>query len=544
MEKYQMLPTCQGNAEFASCDHLLKYSPNPTLLVNASDLIIQFANPIFCQDVVQNEIDLVGLHLGTIFRDSLLQQLSLVVEGFNASPIPRLIAETEIGDGTLRHWNLLLWPSFVPEIPLSSIVIEMVEVTELVLAREKLVEMNQRLLISSIHLHKFFAVEKELNRKMREVGDTKNQFIAVMNHEIRTPLNAVMGFSELLGSDHLSEGDRLEFAGRIKRNGEFLLHLIEDMLDLSKIEADRLILEKVEKNLLQTLVDLQKIFEPKAASKGLTLVWNLASNLPERIVTDFTRLKQIIGNLVGNAIKFTDHGSVKVSVSKVTDKQFLHFVIEDTGEGISLEHRKNLFQPFAQADASITRRFGGTGVGLHLSKRLAQALGGDVALVESELGRGSVFAFTIAYDKPLSNIVEKTIPFVQKDGDLKGYKILLAEDAIDNQALLDHILRGVGCEIKIVENGLLVVSEALKSQYDVILMDISMPIMDGIAATRSLREKGYKKGIIALSAHAMKPEIDACMEAGCNAHLAKPINIPLLIETIRTVKERANSNDG
>ena len=362
---------------------------------------------------------------------------------------------------------------------------------------------------------------QERNEQLQAATRAKSQFLANMSHEIRTPLGAMLGFADLLLDPSLSESERLNYALVIRRNGEHLLSVINDILDLSKIEAGKLLIEKVEFSLARVLSDIDSLMRARALEKGLEFEIRYATPVPEVIVSDPTRTRQVLLNLVGNAVKFTEKGAVRVLVSFRDDgAQRLVFEVVDTGVGMSTEAAEDLFQPFHQGDASMSRRFGGSGLGLAICKPLADALGGEIT-VESEPGRGSTFTFTMAVEWPEGVELTSTWqPYATTDelerestqaADLLGGHVLLAEDGVDNQVLVTSILRRVGLRVVVAPNGKIAIDRALAAKragtpFDLILMDMQMPEVDGYGAASSLREQGYDGPIIALTAHAMAGE--------------------------------------
>ncbi|MDQ3230517.1 MAG: PAS domain S-box protein [Pseudobdellovibrionaceae bacterium] len=388
-----------------------------------------------------------------------------------------------------------------------------------------------------------------------EANDAKSTFLANMGHEIRTPLGVILGFTDLvLGTEGLSP----EIAGymsAILRNGRQLEILINEILDLSKVEAGCLQVEQLDVNLTNFLQDLGVTFRQLAQKKELRFELVSISALPHMIKTDANRLRQILLNVVGNAIKFTETGSVtlKVEFASTTHRDVedqLVFVVTDTGIGMTLADQDLLFQKFKQADASIVRRFGGTGLGLALAKSLTRALGGDIALVQSRPGMGSVFRITVnvghmkevsLLQDPGGSLSQIIRPVVASPatGRLDGLKVLLAEDAPDNQFLISSILGKAGAEIDVASNGDEVILKALHGEHDLILMDLQMPKRDGNDAMQQLRSQGYKKPIVALTAHAMKDECDRGIASGFNDYLTKPINSLVLINTIGDLTARS-----
>ena len=372
----------------------------------------------------------------------------------------------------------------------------------------------------------------------------KSEFLANMSHEIRTPMTAIIGYAELLLDYSLSPRDRDNYLTVIRRNGEHLLRLINDILDLSKIEAGKLSVELRPQNLPALVSDVASLMRPRAVQRGLSLEIHYRDPVPEEITTDGPRLRQALVNLVGNALKFTPQGQVTIALgflpAGLDGQPAVKIDVIDTGIGIAEEVLPNLFQPFVQADASTSRRYGGTGLGLAISQHLVRLLGGQVG-IESTPGKGSVFTLLIPTGDLSGTrlirdvaesvcMVDATRPASTRS--LAGVAVLLAEDGIDNQQLIELLLHQAGATVEIVENGRLAVEKALSRSFDVVLMDVQMPEMDGHQATRILREQGYRGPILALTAHAMASDREQCLAAGCDAHLTKPIDRALLIRMI------------
>ncbi len=389
----------------------------------------------------------------------------------------------------------------------------------------------------SLHLAKLGA---------ESANQAKSDFLANMSHEIRTPLSAIMGFTDLLLDPRTSEVERQQFASTIRRNGKLLTQLIDDILDLSKVEAEKLVIERIPCSLPGIMADVTTLIGQQAWAKGIYLRIVSEGEVPEKIVSDPVRLKQILINIVGNAVKFTADGGVDVVVKLhkpcAGSAAKIEFSVADTGRGIAPEHCGHLFQPFMQADSSTTRRFGGTGLGLVLARRLAQALGGDVILTKSVLGSGSVFTVTI--ETPLAEgsyrigggaLSDDGAEVLSIAGDrtaLSGIEILVVEDVPDNQVLISEMLRSSGARVTLAEDGEQGIQKAMQNDFDLVLMDLQMPVCDGFKATAELRHRGFKKPILALSAAAMREDRDRAIKVGCNDHLTKPINRKLFLETI------------
>ncbi len=364
----------------------------------------------------------------------------------------------------------------------------------------------------------------------------KSQFLANMSHEIRTPIGAISGFVELIKNAELGSPDSVKYMGIVERNSKHLLRLIDDILDLSKVEAGKMVIESIAFRLDEFLADFFANMNFRANEKGLRFSISYQTKLPQQVECDPMRLRQILSNVVGNAIKFTEKGAVDVVVSY--EQPQLIFSVFDSGIGLSTTQADRLFQPFAQADETTTRRFGGTGLGLILSRRLAEALGGTLELKHSAPGKGSTFEIKLNAPAiseevlvPHEKFVQKA-PTVYRRNSLAELKILLVEDSVDNQVLIGIYLRETGAVIDVRDNGRVGVEAALRGDYDVVLMDVQMPVMDGHEATQKLRSLGYIKPIIALTAHAMKEEKAKCFQSGFTDYITKPVHRDLLVETI------------
>jgi two-component system, sensor histidine kinase len=372
----------------------------------------------------------------------------------------------------------------------------------------------------------------------------KSEFLANMSHEIRTPLNAILGFADLVrqGND-LAASEQREYLDTIHKSGEHLLSLISDILDLSKIEAGQLTVENIRCSPHQIIAETVSVLRVRAREKGLQLDYNWVGQVPETIESDPSRLRQMLLNVVANAIKFTDNGGVHIVaqiVGTLEDPRMLLEVV-DTGIGIPVEKLHDIFDPFCQADTSVTRRFGGTGLGLAICRRLAQALGGGIA-VQSRPNEGSIFSISVTTgslvdvpmaEGPLSDIprpVEE--PHARKRFALPGRRILVADDGDTNRKLIQIVLRRAGATVLCAENGQQALAIALHEPLDAILMDMQMPLMDGYTATTRLRETGSKIPVIALTAHAMKGDEERCREAGCTGYLTKPVNADRLLAAL------------
>ena len=409
-----------------------------------------------------------------------------------------------------------------------------------------------------------------------EVANTaKSEFLANMSHEIRTPMTAILGYAGLLNDARDDRARQIEYIDVIRRNGEHLLSIINDILDIAKIEAGKLAIEAIKVSPAKILQEVLEFKRVRLIGRSIELLTKQLSPVPEVVYSDPTRLKQILMNLAGNAIKFTDSGHVAVSVGyeqEGPEEGSLILQIADTGVGMSQEQLQRLFGAFEQADASTSRKYGGTGLGLRISRRLAQMLGGSID-VASDPGVGSRFTVRIPARRPLGtpliNVFEEasqqggslgstdSMPSSGSNGDqaLAGKRILVAEDGVDNQRLIRQLLTRAGAEVVVVANGRLAI-EALSCggtfdgelldppPFDLLLTDIQMPVLDGYATARLLRERGSRLRIIALTAHAMDGDGERCIAAGCDAYATKPIDRRTLVSLCAKNPARTSQING
>jgi signal transduction histidine kinase/CheY-like chemotaxis protein len=408
----------------------------------------------------------------------------------------------------------------------------------------------------------------------------KSAFLANMTHELRTPMTAIVGFADLLEDPDTDTAKRAEHIRTIRRNAAHMLELVNDLLDFSKGEADAIRIERCPVDVREIVRDVLEVLEPRAREKSVALAGAVDASVPAHVLCDPLRLRQILLNLVGNAVKFTHVGRIDVRVTSTAD--LLRVVVADTGIGITPAQMHSLFEPFVQADASTTRRYGGTGLGLAISRRLAQLLGGDIT-VESTPGAGSTFTATIRCPAdedgaPIAEVSGQTEAFGVRDSafeerhpasavphtpsstdstppsstspappppaaptdapPLAGVRVLLAEDGPDNQRLFAYLLSRAGALVTLADTGLRAVHAAQSAEFDVVLMDMQMPDLDGYGATQRLRAAGYTRPIVALTAHAGPDERRACLDAGCDDHAAKPIDRAHLIALVQTWARR------
>ncbi len=406
---------------------------------------------------------------------------------------------------------------------------------------ERMIDALNRERRTSLQLQAAMEQLEAASREALAANSAKSEFLANMSHEIRTPLTAILGFADLL-CENIEGEDQRAAAQTIQRSGRHLLALINDILDLSKIESGHMELDDAECSIVQVIEETVDMVRQRADHKGLTLTLAHESPLPETVRSDRTRLRQALVNLLGNAVKFTDQGSVDVRSRLIEDRSepLIEIEVRDTGIGIPQDKLTTIFEPFSQADASTTRKYGGTGLGLAVTCRIAQLLGGRVT-VDSEPGTGSTFTLEIPTG-PLEG-VKRYLPDSTEARTLStdavepkhrqlDCKVLLVEDGPDNRRLITMMLTKAGVELDVAENGRVGMDKALSSHYDVVLMDMQMPVMDGYEATRSLRAAGYDRPILALTAHAMRGDEDQCLEAGCDAYISKPVDRGVLVESV------------
>ncbi|HYX31536.1 MAG TPA: response regulator [Oligoflexus sp.] len=370
----------------------------------------------------------------------------------------------------------------------------------------------------------------------RAASLSKSHFLANMSHEIRTPLAAILGFTALLRDPQLPNAERDVFVDTIMRNGQALTRIIDDILDLAKVEAGRLEMETLDFSLPELIDEIMLLFKDRVRQKNLELSADIEASVPERITSDPLRLRQILVNLVGNAIKFTAKGTVHINchARPVEDALLITIDVKDTGIGLSSEQITRLFQPFAQADNSTTRKFGGTGLGLALSQRLAEALGGRIDIPFSAPGLGSVFCVQFKACEataPYEPQIKTPLPSIDSI-ELRGLRVLAVDDSPDNLFLVKNFLAKSGALVTTAGDGRHAIDLASAQPFDIILLDIQMPEMDGYQVFQTLRANSFKKPIVALTAHAMVDERQHTQRAGFNAHLTKPLDALELVATV------------
>ncbi len=379
-----------------------------------------------------------------------------------------------------------------------------------------------------------------------DANESKSEFLANMSHEIRTPMTAIIGYADILNR-HLTDPDDLNCVKVIRNNGNFLLNIINDILDISKVEAGKLEIGQRKVRVDQIVADVESLMSVRAAEKAIHFEVKFETKIPETIISDDKRLKQVLLNLVGNAIKFTESGSVELAIRCETDRQpaVLGFEVSDTGIGMSRRQMEKLFQPFSQANSSVDRKYGGTGLGLTISKRLAEMLGGDIT-VDSTLGKGSKFSFSLnLQDVDAHSLIEPAMstPLMATPIDTNieqrkiSGRILVVDDRREIRFIAQHFIEDAGGTVLTGEHGQEAIdriaeAEAAGTPFDVLVIDMQMPLMDGYEAARRLRKMNFDKPIIALTAHAMEGDRETCLAAGCSDYISKPLDGPKFVELL------------
>jgi len=401
-------------------------------------------------------------------------------------------------------------------------------------SKEDLERVNEQLVRSAEHAN-------QMAKEAIEANEAKGHFLTNMSHEIRTPMNAITGFSGILAEEKMTKNQK-EYVELIRQSSEHLLDMINDILDFSKADVGKLELKEGVFFPSKVIDAVESLMRPEAEKKGLKFEVVRCGDLPARIRGDASRLRQCLVNLVENAVKFTDKGHVQIKVSpeRKDGKSFIRFDVEDTGIGIPADKTEKIFESFVQLDATTSRKYGGAGLGLTITRQLVKLFGGELTLI-SELGKGSVFSLLV----PTNIDIYSETRIEVTDSPAQGYqnaaiaepakfsgRILVAEDVITNQKLMNHLLGKMGLEVVMVDDGNKAVQKAASQSFDIIFMDIQMPNMDGYEATKAIRKEGIKTPIVALTAHAMYGDEQKCIEAGCDDYLSKPLMYTKLVKTI------------
>ncbi|GAB3019948.1 response regulator [Bowmanella dokdonensis] len=381
---------------------------------------------------------------------------------------------------------------------------------------------------------------QQLSVDLTHASEAKSRFLANMSHEIRTPLTSIIGYAEAIQAGEIGADEHDQAMQAISTSGKHLLTLLNDILDLSKVEAGKLVIELQAVNLHELLEEVEALVRGPAQQKGLDFRVSIQAQTPERFLADPLRLKQILVNLIGNSIKFTHQGSVSLEVS--AEGSHLSFAIRDTGIGIEQDQLDKLFAPFEQGHESIGRQYGGTGLGLSISQQLAARMDGHIE-VSSKVGKGSCFTLVTALYPATaeSEEPEQPAPMAAKSS-FRG-KVLLAEDSADSRHLLSKILQSRGLEVKAVENGQQMLEAAMGEEFDLILSDINMPVMDGLQAIKLLRAVGVHSPVIALTANVLEQDVRKYLQAGFTDHLAKPVNRQRFNQVLATYLKQDSSGE-
>lgn len=520
-------------AEKFKLESIFNFSPAAMAMWRGPDLIFEKINPEYQR--IFGDRQLIGkpfLEALPEFKDQVFGKIILDVlntgEGYFAKDTLARIAKEKDGSLEDRYYDFAYVRINDTDGNPYGVYNHSVDVTAKVLAQQELEKAADELLLAK--------------NDAERANSLKSSFLANMSHEIRTPLGAIIGFTDLLREGNLHQNERRQYLDTISRNGKALTRIIDDILDLAKVESGKLEMEKVEFSFHQLVDDVTDIFRERTKSKGLYLRSNISEDVPAKIISDPTRLRQILINIIGNAVKFTQSGGVTINVkANITknDTTKISISVTDTGIGLTEEQKEKLFEPFMQADNSTTRKFGGTGLGLALSTRLAHALDGNIKIEKCVPAKGCTFVVSFTATLPLPEKISaisenrKSESYEPNPGERMPLRILVADDSPDNQQLVRILLQRYGYTVETAKNGLEAVKMAHRGNFDLILMDIQMPVMDGYEATRQLRASGYKQPIIALTAHAMAEERARTMAAGCNGHLTKPLDKTELLRTIQ-----------
>jgi PAS domain S-box-containing protein len=498
------------------------------------DLVCTFANPGYLTWFGRTPEEMLGMHMKSFMSDDLYRMNEPYIERVFSGESQRFERKLDRPDGTVGYG----WVHYIPDVVndyVRGFFVLVSDITDIKLAQLQLEALN--------------SVLETRTRQAEAANDAKSEFLANMSHEIRTPMNAILGLSHLILGTELSDKQH-GYVSKVLQSSQHLLGIINDVLDVSKIEAGKLSVELEPFDLLELVEQVVVLSQEKAVAKALPVYVEVSADVPSKLTCDPLRLRQVLINLTYNAIKFTAEGSVTIRVSELGKSpkgKAVRFIVEDTGIGISPAAQAHLFQPFYQADSSFTRRFGGTGLGLTITKQLVELMGGRIS-VESEEGKGSRFVVDIPLrfddghlgaesavsvenvgvksvsDKDATSLVSMTqLKTVTAKG-IRRSCILLVEDNETNRLVAGDMLELEGYEVLCAVNGREAVEVALSSNVciDLILMDVQMPVLDGLEATRQIRKKLPSVPIIAMTAHAMQSERKRCTDAGMSDHLSKP----------------------
>jgi PAS domain S-box-containing protein len=512
----------------------------PTLVLD-KNIRIKSANKAFCTTFKMSEEEIIGVLLFKLSNSQWnIPALRELLEDIVPKNNHFQDFEVDQDFATVGHKTLLLNAHQIEQQSKNEelIVLTMVDITELrKLATEA--QVKQKKVLNELIEAKVVAEQK--TQVAEDAVKSKQQFLSNMSHEIRTPMNAIIGFTNVLMKTKLNETQKV-YINAIKVSGESLIVLINDILDLAKVEAGKMLLEQIPFRLFSSVSDMLHLFETKMQEKNLVLIKDYDTSIPEVLVGDPVRLRQIILNLMSNAVNFTDDGTITMQVRKIDEddeKVSIEFVVSDTGIGIPANKLKQIFDAFEQVASETTRLYGGTGLGLAIVKQLVKLQGGTVK-VKSKVGKGSTFSFSLEFKKVKGQTVlledlskgspSKTV--LGKAG-IKTIKILVVEDVVLNQLLMKTLLHDFGFEFDIAGNGKIAIEKLQKNRYDVILMDLKMPEMNGFDATTYIRKVlNLQTPIIAVTADVTTVNVEKCRSLGMNDYLSKPIDERLLFNKI------------
>ena len=539
-----------GSGDF---ERLAELTPQPILVLDEGGTVA-LASPALCRAIGMPAERIIGRALSELAggpAEELARTLRLCARSRGQIPAALRLPSPDGGVRRMRFRASLL-RARTPAAPASLIFIS----TDLVRGASEFAALNERVLSLNHELRertRTVRILGEAAQRAENASRAKTEFLANMSHEVRTPLTSILGFAELLvDAEPAGEApsERAEALLAIQRNGLHLLQLLNDLLDLAKIEAGALSVEGCEFSPRRLLEELTSGMRGEAVRRGIALALDCEDSLPERIVSDPTRIRQILFNLISNALKFTRAGEVRVTGRTcAANARHIELAVADTGIGIAQHDLGRLFEAFQQADPSTTRTFGGTGLGLTICRRLTELLGARLE-VESRLGQGSRFSLVLPVEpagvlesganraaSPRRAASPQAPMQLAGGGQLEG-RVLLAEDGVDNRRVLGTMLRKSGADVTLAENGQEAVDLALEAwrkrePFDLILMDLQMPVLDGYAATRALRAAEYPHPIVALTAHSMLEERERCLRAGCDDFAGKPIARDQLVDLVR-----------
>jgi signal transduction histidine kinase/CheY-like chemotaxis protein len=538
---------------------LFESAPGLYLVLSPSLQIIGVSNAYLHATMTKRE-DIIGRGLFEVFPDNpndpmatgaLNLQASLMRVIRKKEPDAMAVQKYDIqkpqSEGGLfeeRYWSPLNSPVLDKDNNVQYIIHRVEDVTDFMRLKQKRIEQdklaeNMKEQAEQMETEIYLRAQQlqAANEKLRESEQLKDQFLTNMSHEIRTPMNAIIGFADLLIKTGLDNKQK-QFVNAIRDSGQNLLGIINDILDFSKIQAGMMEFENIPFSVCGLAESVHILLESKAESKDVRFTTHCESSIPQIVSGDPTRLTQIIVNLVGNAIKFTEKGFVKLNLSlKETTENYclIEFRIEDSGIGIASENLHSMFERFTQANTDTTRKYGGTGLGLSIVKTLVELQGGRIE-VNSEFGKGSIFTVTIPFEKSgAEQLNEKAMQQASIDNKkLNGLRVLLAEDNKMNQLLAVEVLTRFGVVTEVADNGRIAIEKCMQHYYDLILMDMQMAEMDGYQATAYIRDELKKDiPIIAMTAHAMAGEREKCLSLGMNDYISKPFHTAELYEKIK-----------